>query len=31
MKVNGVTGATMSSDAVKKNVTKGLEYYQAHK
>ena len=31
LKVNGVTGATMSSDAVKKNVTKGLEYYQAHK
>ena len=31
MKVNGVTGATMSSDAVKKNVKKGLEYYQAHK
>lgn len=31
LKVNGVTGATMSSDAVKKNVKKGLEYYQAHK
>ena len=26
MKVDGVTGATMSSDAVKENVKRGLEY-----
>ncbi len=31
MKVDGVTGATMSSDAVKENVKKGLEYYQKNK
>ncbi len=31
LKVNGVTGATMSSDALKKNVKAGLEYYQTHK
>ena len=29
--VDGVTGATYSSDAVKKNVKLGLEYYKAHK
>ena len=28
LKVDGVTGATMSSDAVIKNVQLGLEYYQ---
>ena len=31
MKVDGVTGATLSSDAVKTNVKKGLEYYQKNK
>lgn len=30
-KVDGVTGATMSSDAVKENVKRGLEYYKKHK
>ncbi len=30
-KVDGVTGATYSSDAVKKNVRLGLEYYKKHK
>lgn len=30
-KVDGVTGATMSSDAVKENVKRGLEYYQKNK
>jgi electron transport complex protein RnfG len=30
-KVDGVTGATMSSDAVKENVHLGLEYYKKHK
>ena len=30
-KVDGVTGATMSSDAVKENVRLGLEYYKKHK
>lgn len=29
--VDGVTGATFSSDAVKKNVVKGLEYYKKNK
>ena len=29
--VDGVTGATLSSDAVKKNVVKGLEYYKKNK
>ena len=29
--VDGVTGATLSSDAVKENVKRGLEYYQKHK
>ena len=29
--VDGVTGATMSSDAVKTNVKRGLEYYKKHK
>lgn len=29
--VDGVTGATISSDAVKENVKRGLEYYQKHK
>jgi Na+-translocating ferredoxin:NAD+ oxidoreductase RnfG subunit len=31
MKVDGVTGATFSSDAVIKNVQLGLEYYQKNK
>ena len=31
MKVDAVTGATMTSDAVKDNVKKGLEYYQKNK
>ena len=30
-KVDGVTGATFSSDAIIKNVQLGLEYYQSHK
>jgi uncharacterized protein with FMN-binding domain len=30
-KVDGVTGATFSSDAIKKNVQLGLDYYQQHK
>jgi len=30
-KVDAVTGATLSSDAVIKNVQLGLEYYQKHK
>ena len=30
-KVDGVTGATMSSDAVKENVKRGLKYYKKHK
>ena len=29
--VDGVTGATLSSNAVKKNVAKGLEYYKKNK
>lgn len=29
--VDGVTGATMSSRAVKKNVAAAVKYYQAHK
>ena len=29
--VDGVTGATMSSDAVKENVKRGLNYYKKHK
>lgn len=29
--VDGVTGATLSSDAVKENIKRGLEYYQKHK
>jgi electron transport complex protein RnfG len=29
--VDGVTGATMSSEAVKENVKRGLDYYQKHK
>jgi len=29
--VDGVTGATFSSDAVKENVKRGLEYYQKNK
>jgi electron transport complex protein RnfG len=28
---DGVTGATMSSDAVKENVKRGLKYYKSHK
>ena len=31
LKVDGVTGATFSSDAVIKNVQLGLEYYQKNK
>ena len=31
MKVDGVTGATFSSDAVIENVRLGLDYYQKHK
>jgi len=31
LKVDGVTGATFSSDAIIKNVQLGLEYYQSHK
>jgi len=31
MKVDGLTGATMSCDAVKENVKRGLEYYQKNK
>jgi electron transport complex protein RnfG len=31
MKVDGVTGATFSSDAVKENVKLGLDYYKKHK
>jgi electron transport complex protein RnfG len=30
-KVDGVTGATFSSDAIIKNVQLGLEHYQSHK
>lgn len=29
--VDGVTGATFSSDAIKENVRLGLEYYKKHK
>ncbi len=29
--VDGVTGATFSSDAVKENVKRGLQYYKKHK
>jgi electron transport complex protein RnfG len=28
---DGVTGATISSDAVRENVKRGLEYYKKHK
>lgn len=31
LKVDAVTGATFSSEAVKENVKLGLEYYQSHK
>jgi len=31
LQVDGVTGATLSSDAVIKNVRLGIEYYQTHK
>ena len=31
LKVDGVTGATMSSDAVKENVRLGLEYYKKNR
>lgn len=31
MKVDGVSGATFSSKALKENVTLGLEYYKKHK
>ena len=30
-KVDGVTGATLTSDAIIKNVQLGLDYYQKHK
>ena len=30
-KVDGVTGATFTSDAIKQNVQKGLDYYQKNK
>ena len=30
-KVDGVTGATFTSDAIVKNVQLGLDYYQTHK
>ena len=30
-KVDGVTGATITSDAIIKNVQLGLDYYQTHK
>ena len=30
-KVDGVTGATFTSDAIKENVQKGLDYYQKNK
>ena len=30
-KVDGVTGATFSSEAIKKNIQLGLEYYQKNK
>lgn len=30
-KVDGVTGATFTSDAIIKNVQLGLDYYQSHK
>ena len=30
-KVDGATGATYSSNAVKENVRRGLEYYKKHK
>ena len=31
MKVDGVTGATFTSDAVKENINRAIEYYQKHK
>lgn len=31
VQVDGVTGATMSSDAVRENVKRGLDYYKKHK
>jgi len=31
LQVDGITGATFSSDAVKQNVMLGLEYYKKHK
>lgn len=31
VEVDGVTGATFTSDAVKENVKRGLEYYWQHK
>ena len=30
-KVDGVTGATFTSEAIKENVQKGLDYYQKNK
>ena len=29
--VDGVTGATFTSDAVKENINRAIEYYQKHK
>lgn len=31
LQVDGITGATFSSDAVKENVKLGLDYYKSHK
>ena len=31
VEVDGITGATFTSDAVKENVKRGLEYYWKHK
>ena len=31
LKVDAVTGATFTSEALKKNVQKGLEYYEKNK
>jgi uncharacterized protein with FMN-binding domain len=31
LQVDGITGATFSSDAVKENVKLGLDYYKKHK
>jgi uncharacterized protein with FMN-binding domain len=31
MEVDGVTGATFTSDAIKENIKLGLDYYKKHK